>query len=224
MAVIVGTSEPDFLEGTFFNDLIQGLEGNDTLFGNRGNDTLIGGLGADSMVGGLGNDIFYVDNVNDIVVAGQGVDTVVSSVSYTLDRPNRSDIENLFLTDSAVYGQGNDRNNFIQGNAVRNVLLGLGGNDTLYGLGGNDDIYGGLGADIFGFANPADGVDLIVDFNRFEGDRIGIAASFGAIDTFQFATTSDSSGDINLFFGTQQIAILQQPRSTFDVNTDIIFI
>ena len=37
------------------------------------------------MAGRDGNDIYYVDDVNDIVteLAGQGMDTVWASVSYT---------------------------------------------------------------------------------------------------------------------------------------------
>lgn len=242
MAVIVGTPGPDLLEGTPFNDLIQGLGGNDTLLGGNGNDTLLGGLGADSMVGGIGNDIFYVDNVNDIVVAGQGVDTVVSSINYTFNKPNRNDIENLILEGSAVFGTGNGGNNIIWGNILGNFLLGLAGSDTifgqegndhidggigndfLYGQGGNDALIGDQGADTFCFADPAEEIDVIVDFNRDEGDRIGIAQSFGATNASQFNTTSDPSGDIILFFQGQIIATLQRPRSTFNVNTDIIFI
>src|SRR6185369_3755659 len=55
--------------------------------------------------------------------------------SYTL-----SDyIENLTLTDKAIYGTGNARANALTGNAEDNVLNGAGGADTMVGGAGNDD-------------------------------------------------------------------------------------
>ncbi|WNN91704.1 calcium-binding protein [Gloeocapsopsis dulcis] len=68
------------------NDILRGLAGRDRLEGGSGNDTLDGGVGIDTLVGGTGNDRYIVDNTGDIVTeaANAGIDTVVSSVSYTL--------------------------------------------------------------------------------------------------------------------------------------------
>ena len=57
------------------------------------------------MTGGDGNDTYVVDNVGDTVteLAGEGFDTVRSSISYTLG----ADVERLVLTDSAANGTGN---------------------------------------------------------------------------------------------------------------------
>ncbi|MDP2025827.1 S8 family serine peptidase [Sulfuriferula sp.] len=112
---------------------------NNVLIGNSANNTLAGGAGADTMTGQAGNDTYVVDNVGDVVTenAGDGIDTVISSISYTLgDKPN---IENLTYTGVAnLNATGNYANNILQGNDGVNVLDGGAGNDTLRGGTGND--------------------------------------------------------------------------------------
>ena len=125
--VINGTSGDDTLIGTAAADRINGLSGN---------DAIDGGLGADLMVGGSGNDSYTVDDVGDSITEnpGEGTDTVLSSVNYTLG----SNVERLTLTGSAINGTGNELNNTLTGNSATNVLDGRSGNDTLYGGTGND--------------------------------------------------------------------------------------
>ena len=127
------TTNPLVLTGNGFANVI---------YGNNGSDALIGGAGADTMYGLGGDDFFIVDNAGDQVIefAGQGNDTVYTTVSYTLTAG--SEIETLTVYDrtttNALTLTGNSFNNVIFGNNGADALIGGGGNDTMYGLGGND--------------------------------------------------------------------------------------
>ncbi len=166
---VTGNSSDNFIYSVDSGDnIIDAGAGNDYVNAGGGNDSLDGGLGADILIGGLGNDAYFVDNVGDVVSenAGEGTDTVNSSISYTL----LLNCENLVLTGTAANGTGNTLANTITGNSAANTLNGGSGNDTLIG---------GLGNDIFQFSNSTDGIDTISDF-VVGTDTIGIsAAGFG---------------------------------------------
>ena len=135
--VLTGTTGADTLAGGTGNDLLQGLAGKDRLAGNEGNDTLDGGTGGDTLIGGIGNDTYIVDNTADAIIESfdEGIDTVNSSVTYTLP----VNVEALFLTGSSnINATGNALNNVLTGNAGRNVLNGGVGVDTMNGGLGND--------------------------------------------------------------------------------------
>src|SRR2546430_1031672 len=107
-----------------------GNELNNILIGNSGNNTLDGGTGADAMAGSAGNDTYFVDNAGDVVSenAGEGVDTILSSVSYVTP----ANVENLTLTGNAdINATGNELNNGLIGNSGNNVLDGGAGADTM---------------------------------------------------------------------------------------------
>nr|WP_276617181.1 calcium-binding protein [Pseudomonas syringae] len=121
---------------------IFGTSDDDTLVGSSGNDVLDGDQGADDMSGGDGNDIYVVDNAFDTVTESNDspsqVDTVVSSVSWTLG----ANLENLVLIGvSAINGTGNAVKNVIIGNASNNILDGAAGADMLTGGDGSDSYY-----------------------------------------------------------------------------------
>jgi Ca2+-binding RTX toxin-like protein len=123
--------------------------------GNSGNNTLNGGSGADTLIGGVGNDIYVIDNAGDIAteLAGEGVDTVESDVTYALGEH----VEHLTLTGySYSDGTGNSLDNTIIGNAGVNTLNGGAGNDVLDGGAGDDVLAGGEGNDTYFVAEIGD--------------------------------------------------------------------
>jgi Ca2+-binding RTX toxin-like protein len=159
------TTGDDVILGTIHNNKLRGLAGNDTLYGLDGNDTLDGGTGCDVMIGGDGDDTYIVDNASDLISGTEsgGIDTVKSSVGYTLPR----NVENLILTGSkAIKGTGNTSNNVLTGNSGNNKISGGNGNDTLNGGLGNDTLTGGAGLNVFLFKTKltANNLDKITDF------------------------------------------------------------
>lgn len=133
------------------NELDNKLQGNyakNRLIGGAGNDTLDGGAGNDTMLGGTGDDNYYVDSTKDVVteLANEGIDTVFSSVTYTLG----NNLENLTLIGyGSIGGTGNALNNVLIGNAANNTLSGGEGSDWLDGMGGADKMVGGKGDDTY---------------------------------------------------------------------------
>ena len=142
------------LKGSQFDDILIGSRSNNVLMGLAGNDWLDGSTGADYMMGGLGHDGYVVDNKGDVVdeTGGDGVDTVYSSVSFSLADPLHAigSIENLTLTGkSSISAIGNDLGNVLIGNSGTNVIIGGAGADWLDG---------GAGADTASYATSASGV------------------------------------------------------------------
>lgn len=131
-------------EGLLTGDTLLGGVGNDDLNGYLGNDRLDGGIGDDVMRGWGGNDTYVIDSIWDEVIETWddgsdtgGVDTIESSISYSLDR--WAFLENLMLTGKAnLNATGNSLDNTILGNAGNNEINGLGGSNRLIGGGGND--------------------------------------------------------------------------------------
>jgi Ca2+-binding RTX toxin-like protein len=133
-----GNGLANLLTGNAAANKLSGAGGNDTLRGGLGNDMLNGGAGADRLEGGAGDDGYFV-GADDVVIEidGEGADTVVSSLSYTLG----TGVERLTLTGAeAISVTGNAAANLLLGNAAANVLDGGLGADIMKG-GAGDDTY-----------------------------------------------------------------------------------
>jgi Ca2+-binding RTX toxin-like protein len=142
---------------------LTGNAANNQIIGNNGDNFIDGGAGVDQLSGRGGNDLYFVDNANDSVSesAGQGLDEVRTSVSFTLTAG--ADVENLRTIDDdgavAIDLAGNETGNVVRGNNGANVINGGAGDDELTGLGGQD-------AFLFDTAlDAATNVDVIVDFS-----------------------------------------------------------
>jgi trimeric autotransporter adhesin len=142
---------------------LTGNGANNHVIGNNAGNTLDGGGGNnDELEGRDGDDTYLVNNANVTITedASRGVDTVRTSVSYTLT--TGADVE-LFTTNNdagtAVLNlTGNASGNEVRGNNGNNVLNGCDGNDFLTGLGGQDQFLFSTALD------AASNVDQIVDF------------------------------------------------------------
>jgi Ca2+-binding RTX toxin-like protein len=193
----------DSLQGSAFNDVLTGNDtGNqliggagddrlfgggsyDLLYGQDGNDWLDGGTGIDQMYGGTGDDTYVVDDPSDKVFEnpGEGTDTILSSVSYSLLNQTSpwipSNVERLTLTGTAnIDATGDGLANILTGNSGDNALYGYSGEDKLIGGDGNDILNGGgdvdrmIGGagddeyhvDLYGdvvVENPGEGTDIV---------------------------------------------------------------
>lgn len=184
---VFGAIGADTIYGQAGRDSIYGMSGSDTLYGGQNRDFLGGGAGNDFMYGGQGNDVFAVGSAGDVVVelGGQGVDTVRSTVDYTLD----THVENLNLLGTQnLKGYGNVKDNAMLGNEGRNLMFGLGGDDTIRGYDNRDQLIGNNGADrLFGMQ----GQDVL------RGD-LGADELYGGAGADRFVYRSASDSKVNV--------------------------
>ncbi|HEX2751879.1 MAG TPA: calcium-binding protein, partial [Alphaproteobacteria bacterium] len=181
--------------GNALHNVLTGNDARNTLYGMDGNDTIDGGAGADRMLGGAGDDLYIVDNEEDVIqeFGGEGVDTVESSVTYTLS----SFVENLTLTGTAaINGTGNGLGNIIIGNDANNTLDGGAGNDTLDGGLGADTLIGGAGSDHFIVDDEG---DVVID-TAGAADKVFASVSYtisSGIEELELTGTDDIDGTGN---------------------------
>lgn len=137
------------------NDFVLGSIDAEIINGNQGQDSIQGGGGDDLVLGGKGRDQISGDFGNDQVNGNIGEDIVFG-------------------------GAGND---IVRGGKDADLVSGEDGNDLVIGDLGTDVLVGGNDGDLFGLrtdivlADP-NNFDIILDFNRFEGDYIGVTGGF----------------------------------------------
>lgn len=135
---------------------------------NIGDDTVDtrGGTIRGAIFSGNGSDVLITDNAKVKLTedVDKGIDTVRSTVSYTLN----ANVENLTLIGKKdVNATGNELSNVLSGNAGNNVLRGGDGADRLSGGAGNDRLSGGGGIDTFVFRTGY-GHDTITDYQAID--------------------------------------------------------
>ncbi|MDE1468614.1 calcium-binding protein, partial [Aurantiacibacter sp. D1-12] len=202
------------ITGTVF-----GFGGNDTFIGGDFADSFDGGLGDDTMAGGLGNDTYFVDSLGDVVNenAGEGSDTVVASIDYSL--VGLVHVENLALSGVAgLSATGNDAANTLTGNSGNNVLTGGLGDDTLDGGEGEDTaVFSGNRADYtivetsrgkFTISG-ADGTDTLVNVELAQFADTTITLIFPAIEGTPGVDRLEgtSAGDVIFGFANDDVLL-----------------
>jgi len=182
--------------GNALNNVLTGNSGNNTLTGSGGNDTLEGGLGIDSLNGGLGDDVYLVDSLTDTLteLANQGIDTVQSSITFSLSAI--AHVENLTLTGTDnTKATGNNLNNVLIGNSGNNTLSGGTGNDTLDGGLGVDILSGGEGNDLYYVDNVAD--DVVNESVTSGTDTILSSVYYSLYNRYVENLTLTGTGNVN---------------------------
>ena len=146
--VLVGTPEPDNINGLGGNDIISGLAGDDILNGGPGDDVLDGGADFDIAVFDGDRDEF------EFVLTPDGEFEVVRIVDGEEDKLLnieliRFDDEDVPFADAlaSVGGGATEGPDTLDGTPDDDVIDGLGGNDTINGFAGNDELFGSGGED-----------------------------------------------------------------------------
>ncbi|WP_425335043.1 calcium-binding protein [Nostoc punctiforme] len=220
------------ITGSQYADVLRGAAGNDILNGGAGDDALIGGAGYDTLNGGDGND--RITDTDGIVDGGAGTDTLVADYSQF---SNGAGVDVAYQGQNAIFSRftgnpvlsysnierfeitGSQYADVLRGTAGNDILNGGAGNDILVGGAGNDILTGGTGADQFVFNSKLEGLDVIKDFSRVEGDKIQISKIGFGITDFSGFSYNDATGAL-LFQGTQ-FATLENKPANFAVSLDI---
>ena len=157
----IETLETTDANGTAAINLTGSFHGNN-IIGNDGNNVINGSLGVDSMTGRGGDDTYFVYDVGNSVIeaAGQGTNSVLTSINYTLG----ANVENLETTNA-----GGASDLLLTGNALANQITGNNGDNTLNGGVGVDTMTGHAGSDSYNVDNSA---DVVVETASYGSDTV----------------------------------------------------
>jgi Ca2+-binding RTX toxin-like protein len=162
--------------------------------GTSGNDLFNPGKGAIAIDGGAGNDTLNINNAadtnatkinyttttNGMITGGSNDGTTFKNIEgFNITTGSASDTIDLSAATSSVT---------VNSSAGNDTIYGGSSDDTIYGGAGNDTLYSGAGNDVFGFSNPTEGIDKIMDFGT-GNDKIGISRS-GFGDNAVFSSDS----------------------------------
>lgn len=208
-----GTDAREWFIGNGGTDTLHGAGGMDRLDGGSGNDLLDGGPETDTLLGGIGNDRYIVDSPREVLlepVSGGGIDTVESSVSWTLGEQ----FENLALTgDSSLDGTGTAANNSLTGNAAANRLSAGAGTDLIVAGAGDDWLAGGAGRDSLQGEAGSDRIDGGPDNDQLAGGAGDDVLDGGAGSDLM---DGDSGNDVYFVSGLGDL-ITEQPGAGQDM-------
>ena len=143
----------------------------------------------------LGNFVLDVDDVEQFEINGLGGDDTLTVQDLTgtdvqqviFNGADGNDLLDASLTNVSVMANGGDG---------EDTLLGGSANDTLVGGNGNNTYTGGAGADVF--VVSFDGIDVINDFNRVEGDILQISASEFGVSSIDDLTYDNATGILSV--------------------------
>ena len=113
------------------------------------------------------------DRYIDVTVTDEHHQSTSLSTIYHVDTTFGQNIPTTPATGGTL--NGTDHNDVLLGREGNDVLNGGKGHDTLIGGSGNNKLTGGEGADTFLFLKGTTGVDTIMDYHKYEGDRLDIS-------------------------------------------------
>ncbi|MBA2653478.1 MAG: tandem-95 repeat protein [Gammaproteobacteria bacterium] len=194
MAIILGNSEDNLINGTSSNDVITGENGADTIEGGAGSDIIDGGNGADTIEGGSGNDILSGGNGEDTLDGGAGNDILSG-------------------------GNGEDT---LEGGAGNDLLSGGNGDDYLEGGAGNDLVNGDSGNDTLAY-NVGENLTSVDFYNGGNGtDTLQFTFDFSVLsqlsNSFGYSSVNSYLSSIQNFFTQQKSAGYSIDFSRFGFN------
>lgn len=218
--VLDGGAGDDILNGGAGADELYGGEGNDKLHGGSGDDILVGGAGDDVLVGGSGADTF---KFHFSVTAGSGGQWTLKTFSNKLftngiTQNNLNSQYNDWLAENFVDTDGDDDPEYVwnQNSSTDPVTV----SETIPTTPANGDLkievvdpaavvlsnghtrYYDQTINIYEYqveetvVTSGDGHDLIMDFNRSQGDKLDFSSLTQAqFEQFFKVTLVDVTGD-----------------------------